>query len=126
MIEKAGESQTALSVSGELVFMGEVPQTWVTYTRDDGKIVLLCKENNMALGCTLTGNLIMVEPEAENECRFEVVEHGNGSLLVSETGALTMENGVPVIRPVEADNASQEWMILPVKTECAGSSDADN
>ena len=37
-----------------------------------------------------------------------------------------MENGVPVIRPVEADNASQQWMILPVKTERAGSSDADN
>ena len=126
MIEKAGESGTALSVSDELVSVGEVPQTWVVYTRDDGKIVLLCKENNRALGCTLTGSLITVEPEAENECRFEVVEHGNGSLLVSETGALTMENGVPVIRPVEADNASQQWMILPVKTERAGSSDADN
>ena len=126
VIEKAGESGTALSVSNELVSVGEVPQTWVVYTRDDGKIVLLCKENNRALGCTLTGSLITVEPEAENECRFEVVEHGNGSLLVSETGALTMENGVPVIRPVEADNASQQWMILPVKTERAGSSDADN
>ena len=126
VIEKAGESGTALSVSDELVSVGEVPQTWVVYTRDDGKIVLLCKENNRALGCTLTGSLITVEPEAENECRFEVVEHGNGSLLVSETGALTMENGVPVIRPVEADNASQQWMILPVKTERAGSSDADN
>ena len=126
VIEKAGESGTALAVSGEQVSVGEVPQTWVIYTRDDGKIVLLCKENNLALGSSLTGGLITVEPEAENECRFEVVEQGNGSLLVSETGALTMENGVPVIRPVEADNASQEWLILPVKTERAGSSDADN
>ena len=126
VIEKAGESGTALSVSDELVSVGEVPQTWVVYTRDDGKIVLLCKENNRALGCTLTGSLITVEPEAENECRFEVVEHGNGSVLVSETGALTMENGLPVLRPVGADNSTQEWTIIPVKAESIRSSNADN
>ena len=126
VIEKAGDSETVLSISGEQVSVGEVPQTWVIYTRDDGKIVLLCKENNLALGCTLTGSLIMVEPEAENECRFDIVKQNNSVLLVSETGALTLENGVPVLRPVEADNAAQKWMIMPTKAESAGSSDADN
>ena len=126
VIEKAGESETVLSISGEQVSVGEVPQTWVIYTRDDGKIVLLCKENNLALGASLTGSLIMVEPEAENECRFDVVKQNNSVLLVSEIGALTLENGVPVLRPVEVDNAAQKWMIMPAKAENAGSSDADN
>ena len=126
VVEKAGDSGTALAVSGEQVSVGEVPQTWVVYTKDDGKIVLLCKENNLALGCTLTGSLITVEPEAENECQFEVVEQGNGTLLVSATGVLTLENGVPVLRPAGVDDVSQEWMILPVKTESAKSSDTDD
>ena len=126
VVEKAGDSGTALAVSGEQVSVGEVPQTWAVYTKDDGKIVLLCKENNLALGCTLTGSLITVEPEAENECQFEVVEQGNGTLLVSETGVLTLENGVPVLRPAGVDDVSQEWMILPVKTESAKSSDTDD
>lgn len=126
VIEKAGESRTALSMSDEQVSVGEVPQTWVVYTKDDGKIVLLCKENNLALGCTLNGSLITVEPEAENECRFEIVEQGNSTLLVSETGALTLENGLPVLRPVGADNSTQEWKIIPVKTESIRSSDSDD
>lgn len=126
VVEKAGDSGTALAVSGEQVSVGEVPQTWVVYTKDDGKIVLLCKENNLALGCTLTGSLITVEPEAENECQFEVVEQGNGTLLVSATGVLTLENGVPVLRPAGVDDVSQEWMILSVKTESAKSSDTDD
>ena len=127
VIEKAGESETVLSISGEQVSVGEVPQTWVIYTRDDGKIVLLCKENNLALGSSLTGSLIMVEPEAENECQFDVVKQNNSVLLVSETGALTLENGVPVLRPAEVDNAAQKWMIMPAKAENAGSSsDTDN
>ena len=108
------------------VSVGEVPQTWVVYTKDDGKIVLLCKENNLALGCTLNGSLITVEPEAENECRFEIVEQGNSTLLVSETGALTLENGLPVLRPVGDDNSTQEWKIIPVKTESIRSSDSDD
>ena len=126
VIEKAGESRTVLSMSDEQVSVGEVPQTWVVYTKDDGKIVLLCKENNLALGCTLNGSLITVEPEAENECRFEIVEQGNSTLLVSETGALTLENGLPVLRPVGADNSTQEWKIIPVKTESIRSSDSDD
>ncbi len=126
VVEKAGDSGTALAVSGEQVSVGEVPQTWVVYTKDDGKIVLLCKENNLALGCTLTGSLITVEPEADNECQFEVVEQGNGTLLVSATGVLTLENGVPVLRPAGVDDVSQEWMILPVKTDSAKSSDTDD
>ena len=92
--------------------MGNMLQTWVVYNRDDGKIVLLCAENNLALGWSQDGSLITVEPEAENECRFDVTEHGAGIALITENGALTLENGNPVLRPLNAGDANQEWLIL--------------
>jgi hypothetical protein len=85
----------------------------VVYNRDDGKIVLLCAENNLALGWAPDGSLITVEPEAENECRFDVTERSASKVLVTERGALTMENGKPVLRPFDAEDDKQEWLILP-------------
>ena len=115
VIEKAGESEIALSRSDEQIMTGDVPQTWVVYTRDDGKIVLLCAENNLAMGWSADGSLITAEPEAENECRFDIVEQSGGSVLITEKGALTLENGKPVLRPLKEGDEKQLWRILPVK-----------
>ena len=115
MIEKAGESEIALSRSDEQILTGDVPQTWVVYTRDDGKIVLLCAENNLAMGWSADGSLITAEPEAENECRFDIVEQSGGSVLITEKGALTLENGKPLLRPLKEGDEKQLWRILPVE-----------
>ena len=113
IIEKAGEAEIGLAVDEGQVGTGSAIQTWVVYNRDDGKIVLLCAENNLALGWAPDGSLITVEPEAENECRFDVTERSASKVLVTERGALTMENGKPVPRPFDAEDDKQEWLILP-------------
>ena len=84
----------------------------MVYTRDDGKIVLLCAENNLAMGWSADGSLITVEPEAENECRFDIAEQSGGSVLITEKGALTLENGKPALRPLETDNDAQKWTVV--------------
>ncbi len=106
-IKKSGEKEIGLAVDDGRTVMGNTLQTWVVYNRDDGKIVLLCAENNLALGWSQDGSLITVEPEAENECRFDVTEHGAGIALITENGALTLENGNPVLRPLNAGDAKQ-------------------
>ena len=87
----------------------------MVYNRDDGKSVLLCAENNLAMGWSADGSLITVEPEAENECRFDVIQRSAGITLLSEEGALTLENGKPVLRPAEDGNTTQEWTFASVK-----------
>ena len=111
-VKKSGETEIGLAVDDGRTVMGNTLQTWVVYNRDDGKIVLLCAENNLALGWSQDGSLITVEPEAKNECRFDVTEHGAGIALIAENGALTLENGNPVLRPLNAGDANQEWLIL--------------
>ncbi len=111
-VEKTGEAGIGLTVDERQVGIGKAIQTWVVYTRDDGKIVLLCAENNLALGWSPDGSLITVEPEAENECRFDIAERSAGIALISENGALTMENGMAILRPAENDNTAQEWTFV--------------
>ena len=114
-IEKAGEAGTALMIDDGQVLVGDVPQTWVVYIRDDGKMVLLCAENNLAIGRSEGGSLVMVEAEAENECRFDIMERSDGSILVSEEEALTLENGLPVLRPLKEIDEAQKWLLLPTE-----------
>ena len=108
-VEKTGEENVGLVVEDGQVSTGNTLQTWAVYNRDDGKKVLLCAENNLALGWSSDGSLITVEPEAENECRFEVTGRSTGIALITENGALTLEKGKPVLRPPEDGNAAQEW-----------------
>ena len=112
-IKKSAETENGLAVDDGRTVMGNTLQTWVVYNRDDGKIVLLCAENNLALGWSPDGSLITVEPEAENECRFDVADQGAGTALITENGALTLEDGKPLLRPFNAGDANQEWLILP-------------
>ena len=114
-IEKTGETGIGLTVDDGKVGTGKTLQNWVVYNRDDGKIVLLCAENNLAMGWSADGSLITVEPEAENECRFDMAERNAGIALLSEKGALTLENGKPVLRPAEDGNTAQEWTFVSVK-----------
>ena len=112
-IKKSAETENGLAVDDGRTVMGNMLQTWVVYNRDDGKIVLLCAENNLALGWSPDGSLITVEPEAENECRFDVADQGAGTALITENGALTLEDGKPLLRPFNAGDTNQEWLILP-------------
>jgi len=114
-IEKTGETGIGLAVDEGKIGAGKTLQNWVVYNRDDGKIVLLCAENNLAMGWSADGSLITVEPEAENECRFDVIQRSAGITLLSEEGALTLENGKPVLRPAEDGNTAQEWTFASVK-----------
>lgn len=113
-IRKSVETETGLAVDDGRAVMGNTLQTWVIYNRDDGKIVLLCAENNLALGWAPDGSLITVEPEAENECGFDVLERNGESVLVTDKGTLTLEDSIPMLRPLEPGNDAQKWTIVPL------------
>lgn len=116
-IEAVSKPGERLCLEDNLVAVNEAFQDWVVYRRDDGRISLLCAENNLALGCDAEKHLIMVEPEEKNECVFELRDQNSGSLLITERGCLTLEAGTLVLHPAEERNMAQEWRVIPAVKE---------
>ncbi len=116
-LETASEAGRGISLENGLAVISDTPDHWVIYSRDDGKISLLCAENNTALGCNADGQLVTVEPEDENECVFAMQDQNGNALLSTDRGCLTREGETLMLLPAETQNASQEWRIVPADKE---------
>ena len=114
-IASAENDRLMLSLADDAVILGGTQRAWVIYTRDNGNIVFLCAENNQALGCDDSGRLIMVAPEAENECEFKCKVREDSLVLESDGGVMTREENTVVLCPRTPENTAQEWKVIPVE-----------
>ena len=113
IVQSTAEPDCRLSADATMLTAGAEEQKWLLYERENGRVSLLCADNNLAVGLSEDGvSLCLVPAEDEKECEFELRTENGATALISDAGALSLKDHEIVLCPCDEGRTTQQWILI--------------